>query len=407
MKILNKFSLVILLLAVLLTACNKENIDTTIPEDPNYQPTNVVVNNLVTGLVANTVTGLDLGCLTVIYPFDLSLEDSTTITINSEADFQAAITMTAPNLVVDFVYPLNIIDNDGNAVQAADANELGVAFASCIPTTGWTTSVNNDQIIPAFLLNDFCFDLVYPTDLEDTDGNTYVANDQSEFIDLLATVNELFFSLPLTVVDQDGNQVVITDTNSFFDLSYQCNNVTPAVCGNGIVIQGFGCSELVYPVDAATTDGTIITVNNADEYSNLILSGEILELQFPFSLVDSTGTNTVINNVDDLVNALTACGINVTTLPTDCNIAPAHFLLFFNQGISACGHDVNYPLQIVADNVTYDVNDLGDYFDVYNLYVNNVDGISLIYPVTITMIDTGEVITFNNDDDVCTFISGC
>lgn len=410
MNFLNKFSVVILMLTLLLTACNKENIDSTIPEDPNFQPTTVDVNNMLGAMKPISPNGLDLGCLTVVYPFDLTLESNTTITINDEAEFQVALDMESPNQVVDFVFPLSILDGDGNATQVADNNELGVAFVSCIPSTGWTTSSNTEEIIPAFLLVDLCLDLVYPVNLEDVNGNTYIANNESEFIDLSATNDELFFSLPLAVIDQDGNQVVINDLNSFFDLSYECDGISTPVIGDGNLIEGFGCyDELVYPADVLLSDGSTLTLDNADDYANLVLSGQEAELQFPFSLADSTGTVVVISDTLDLIEAVISCGIITNPNTGSCGNTPAHILLFFNQNLGTvqCGYSVNYPLQVEAENVTYDLNNMQEYLDVYNMYQFQTDKITIIYPVSITITDNGQVITFNDAVEVCTFISGC
>jgi hypothetical protein len=43
-KILNKLSLAALFIVILLSACQRENLDVTIPQEPNYQADTVNVN---------------------------------------------------------------------------------------------------------------------------------------------------------------------------------------------------------------------------------------------------------------------------------------------------------------------------------------------------------------------------
>ena len=70
-NLLSRLSFLLLSLTLVLVACNKKNIDEVIPEDPDYTPPTVEVNNLVTALQANPAGGQSLGCVTIIYPFKL------------------------------------------------------------------------------------------------------------------------------------------------------------------------------------------------------------------------------------------------------------------------------------------------------------------------------------------------
>jgi hypothetical protein len=398
------------LLAVLfLTACNKENIDEVIPGDPAYQPDTVVVNSLMRALVPNPSGSLDLGCISINYPFSLETESGATVVINSTTEFEAAIEELAADPVVNFVFPLSITGSDGTTSQVNNNQELGVAFASCIPTFGWDTAAVSGEILPVCVFDEFlCLDITYPANLEDQDGNTYVAENEAELINYLATVEHLYFTLPMTVLEDDGTSLVINNIGEFFDAAMACEGITPPVVGDGIQVNGFGCYDLLYPFNVVKDNGDVITLNNENEYAYLILSGVSFEIQYPFSLVNPTGNTVVVNSFDDFITTLNECGANIVIDTADICDVPAHILLYFNQGQAPfqCGYLISFPTQVEAEGTLYDLNDMLDYYSVYGQYSNQIDKINIVYPVSVTLSD-GTTLTFNNDNDVCQFIDGC
>ncbi len=399
------------LLAVLfLTACNKENVDETISGDPGYQPDTVVVNSLMLALRSNSSGSLDLGCISINYPFSLETESGATVVINSTADFEAAIDELAADPAVNFVFPLSITGSDGTTSQVNNNQELGVAFASCIPTFGWDTAAVSGEILPVCAFDEYlCFDITYPVNLEDQNGNTYVAEDEDELIDYLATVEHLYFTLPMTVLQDDGTSLVINNLGEFFDAAMACEGITPPVVGGGIEVNGFGCYDLLYPFNVVTDNGDVVTINNANEYAYLILSGVSVEIQYPFSLINLDGETVVVNSFDDFIATLNACGgIVIIIDTTDICDVEAHVLLYFNQGQAPfqCGYLINFPTQVEAEGTVYDLNDMFEYYNVYGQYSNQIDKINIIYPVSVTLND-GTILTFNNDSEVCEFVNNC
>jgi hypothetical protein len=407
MTSLHKICLLAVVALMTLTACNRENVDQIVPDDPQFEPVEVDVNTLMGAMKATNSEGMSLGCMTVLYPFDLKTVSEATVSISSEEDFHAAVSPQIADPAVDFVFPLEVKGAGGSRAQMMNNAELGTSFGSCTPTTGWTAlATSSAGSIPAFLFDSLCFDLVYPVDLEDQNGTPYTATNQGDFINLLATVDTLYFSLPVTV-DTSGVQVTISTQAEFLDLVYTCQGISAPVGGGGFTIQGF-CQKLLFPFDVSLTNGTIETVNDQNDYATLVLAGEYLELVYPYSLEDSAGTVTVINDDTALIAVFIDCGLIEITTPTACN-TPAHALLFFNANMPSmpCSFQISFPLQVVANNITYTINDLNDYLDVYNLFPSQLDAIDLVYPVSVTPYSSGSVITFNNDGEVCAYIDGC
>ena len=150
----NLFSrLSFLLLALVLVACNKKNIDEVIPEDPDYTPPTVEVNNLVTALQANPAGGQSLGCVTIIYPFKLVKDSGSELIISSDDDFEQALSpVNDLDPVIDFVFPLAIYNRQGEWIEVENNTDLGLDFAACAPETGWNLSATEGDLIPAFLV---------------------------------------------------------------------------------------------------------------------------------------------------------------------------------------------------------------------------------------------------------------
>jgi len=410
MNLLRKLNLSLLCAVLIFAACGRENVDEIIPKDPEFEPRVVKVNSLFSAMETKEAAGVSLGCILIEYPFTVELETEDQISIDSEQAFKTAMEQEAPNRVADLVYPLSILEN-GEPKLVQNNQELGSKYASCVPTRGWQMATTNGStpLIPAYLFDNYCFDLVYPVDLQDSSGTAYVATSDSQFIDLVTTIQPLFFSTPFTV-DSSGTQFTINNLNEFIDIVYSCDDVNPPVAGpNGFEVVNFACYELVYPVDVIVGNGPVQQVNDGNEYFNLILSGLHVELQLPFSLQDSAGGITVVNDIEDLLDVLTACGlvvVDTTTNNTACN-TPAHALLFFNTSSIQCRYSINYPVQVEAEGVTYNLNNLTEYLDVYNMYSRNIDAITLLYNVSITLQSDGSTTTFTSDTELCNFIDGC
>ena len=418
MNFLYKSIVLFLMAGLLFTACQKDSIDEVVPvEEPTFEPDTmeVTINALVTNLESNTNEGLDLGCFTIVYPFDLLLASENTITINSEADFIAALDADLPDQVVDFVFPLTIIDDNGETFEVTDNETLEVLFASCIPDDGWDDIEEDEDLLPAFLLGniEFCFDLSYPLDLVDGDGNTSTAEDEEALIDLIVNTEELFFALPMTViVEESGEALVINTPEDFYNAYFECDNIDAPYDSLNYDMNGFACFDLIFPTELQAEDGTTFTVSDENEFADLILSNEYFEFIFPLTLINPDGEEVTYESEEELFFGLQQeCGLVIIIIePTDpCN-TPAHVTLFYNAynifTLSPCPFEINYPMEVTLEGQTYEINGYDDYAEV-NPNPFLIEPIELVYPFSITMDDSGEVVTFNSDDEVCTFFSEC
>lgn len=409
MNFLNKLSVLFLFTALLLTACNKENIDEIVPEDPNFQAEIVDVNSIIGAMEVNSFGGLELNCVTLNYPFELTLESNVTVAINSEAEFQSAIEREAPNRVVDFAFPLNITAKDGTTLEVNDNIELGVNYASCVPKKGWTKSNENTSIMPAFLLYDYCLELEYPINLKDNQDNDYLAESDADVIQYLTESDELFFMFPISVTNVQ-NTSTVESLEEIFNIFGECESSTyePIMSLNdSTAVSPFDCFTFVYPFDAILIpQDSLITVNSEDELVLLSLEGYELDFVYPLDVIDSNENLITISAPEDFIPLFIDCEIiTIDTTSTNICNTEAHVLLFFNSlnilTLNNYEYTINFPVTLVVEGESIVINNEDEYLPAIGGSPFDFKPTDITYPVTITQF--GRDIILNNDDEVCDF----
>lgn len=364
-------------------------------EEPEVET--MTSNPLISQMRSGTATdGLDLGCFSVDFPFDLISEDGTTYTINDVDDFDAVLESAGE--FIDFAYPVNVTYPDGTTASIADGEALGDAFASCIPDGGW-----DEDLFPAFLITELnsCYQMVYPLDLVDGEGNTMTANDEDELVDLVATYYDLFFEFPLSLIDEDGNTLTADNDEELFELLIECDEVINPGGGDT-----FGdCWDYTYPFDMTDQDGNIITINSHDDICNIVLSGAVLDYVYPITLVNGEGQELVVNNDEELNEAWADCG---EWYPGEYGVDVFSFIFnsdTFNNGYEC--YTINYPLAYtnVETGESGSINDATE----AEAYINGTYGFydEVVLPVTVTEIETGNQVTLDDIEAYYDFLYSC
>jgi hypothetical protein len=408
------------LLILLFTACDQENIDEVIPADPGFQPEEITTSNFINALRVdnNEQTNEEealLSCVELDYPFEVALASGATLAINSSEEFLAAVDPTSQDPVVDFVYPLTGTDAEGNVTIFENAEELAMAAIGCIPQEGWEDS-EVTSTIPAFEFTHICLDLVYPISLVDDDGNTYVVNDEDEFLALYMENFFLRINLPIQATSSEGEVYDINDIHEFYAAEATCSGneiIPPVIVEETFVVEGF-CGFLQFPFNLRLGDGTIVTVNDENEYATTILSGtDDFELLYPFTLLQPSEEGmieTVITNDNEYIASFLACGIEIIIEPAEPCDTPTHVLLFFNAHniftVYDCPFDIAYPVDVTIDGRAATLNSVEDYFAETGA-PSRFGDVQLIYPIDVTVAADGSVVTLNSDEEVCAFITSC
>lgn len=393
------------LMAIGFTSCTKENTVIDQQEEVEIEdPTTVKVNPLVNRIETRSADQMELGCLTIDLPFSLDV-DGTVVEINSIEDLEALFSDTSI-VSVDFIYPLEVTLPDGSVQTVNNGEELGEAFAACIPDNGWggdTTIVVTDDAFPAFLISDFasCYNLVYPVDLYDLDNETYTANSEEELINLLASTdpnNILFFTFPLSVEDEDGNVYTAEDGDELFTLLFDCVDDPTGGGVDTFFVGGnfdLACYSIQFPITVELSNGDVTVVNNHEEFCALMLSGYTYTFTYPMTVVDADGNEIVLNSEEDLQAAIEDCGF--WTGDND------FFVLLLTAGTQQDCYTVNYPITVTVDGVDVEINSSEDLVSLTD--TGSLPEVEL--PISITLTATGEVVEINDMEDIFEVLEDC
>lgn len=397
------------------TSCTEDPIsetdNTEIPTDVDEVMFNPLLDNIEN---RDDTDGLELGCFSINTPFSLDV-DGSIFEINTFEDLDNAFDFDANDVApnVDFVYPISITHANGDTEELADGEALGQAFALCIPDEGWESSdsTGTDGAFPAFLITELnsCYELVYPVTLQDYDGTTYTANNEEGLIELLASENFLDFVLPISLQDEDGVYTANT-ADELFDLLLDCQDQTWTGGGDDeeyecpLDIGGIACYNLSFPVTFATIDGGEVVVNNAEEFSAAMISGNIANFVYPVTLVQvDTEEAVTVNSEEELNAAIDACWDGTG----GGNTTGGDAIIFFiaSDDFESDCYSINYPVNVISmgNEVTYASVD--DVNNALQTGANLPD--DLVYPVSVTLNSTGESVVINGAEDIITLLENC
>lgn len=400
-------------LSLMVVSCSKEATSSEEEIPGEFTPIETTSNDLLRrSTTSASQEGLDLDCVTVLYSFEVVDIEGTTYTIGTEEDFIALFEDSAVVVIVDFVYPLTVADEDGVQSDVADAQELAELFANCLPN-GW-----EDGAFPAYLINaeNSCLSLQYPLTVTDLEGEVQVFEDEDDFVAALSS-EVLFFSFPMSLTNLDGETVIAGNIDELLTALFDCNVF---VVDSTLWIDGgfefIGCYQLTFPFDLELADGTVVTVVDHMQYCDLLISGSVAGFAFPLNLIDEDGEAVVVNSQEELNEIIDACydfgggtgGGNVTG---DLGLLLYVALNIDSTGTVAC-YTINWPIDATQIDAvdgeeigTVTITSLDEALSLPGMnsgeFVYNV-----IYPVTVTNTD-GTVVTINGIEDIFQALEDC
>ncbi len=235
------------------------------------------------------------------------------------------------------------------------------------------------------LIEDFeeCYDIQYPIDLLDVDGNVLTAQDDDELADIVIN-NELSgIVYPVNLLDENGAVVEINSEADFQQLD-DCDDDNQ---GDEEFVEEFieeldDCFELVYPISFANDQGDQFTANNEDELEDLKEEGSINAVVFPIKLLDENGDEVEVLDSNELGDLLEICQDNsnnqyslgeLLVLLSECYeiVYPVSFtdsaslLITVNSNSelldatnSSQIAEIDFPLEVTKNNVQVPVNNI-------------------------------------------------
>jgi len=343
-------------------------------------------NPLIKSSGKMSAEGFAIDCIEINYPFAFALESGATITVNNNDETEIAL-YSEEDYVVDLVYPIEAVDQDGNSLTINSADELAETFIECIPEDGWGEF--EDLGFPAFDFEGLCVNIVYPLTLQSDDGETTTVNNEQEFANALAS-EFYYFSFPITVVDQEGNTLEMENDKALMNALFDCVDYNYYYEHSDCPFDFDFCFEIVYPAGLVDEAGNITNVDNADDLYNLIFSGQIVDFVYPITLISEDGTTEEVGDA----NAM-------NELIDDCfDYSYGHYPPFYYYDFCFA---IDYPVDFTdATGNTQTANNEDELFEL--IYSGQV--IDFIYPITIILEDSITT-PVNDQNELSNIISDC
>ena len=218
LKHILKFSWVFALLTIgFFTACTEDEITTE-------ETTEEFVDQAIYALQTSGSIG-NSGCYELVFPITIEFSDNTTVVVNDYDEMIDAIrTWKEANPGVgfenrpQFVFPIEVISDEGELISVADHSELRQLREDC----GWRPRPGHHGHHGHSGHCQPCFELIFPITVQFPDDTTAEATDREALKDL---IRDWFINNPGT-----------TDH-----------------------------PQIVFPIEAELEDGTVVTVNDLDE----------------------------------------------------------------------------------------------------------------------------------------------
>ncbi len=150
-------------------------------------------------------------CFSFVFPIDVLSDDNTTYTVASQEELDLLIEDQDIN---SFLYPLQLLDEDNVTIDVTSEEELIQLTEDCD---------EEEEEFNEFIENlQECYTLVYPVDLKAISNETFTANDQDEFDQLLEDEEIKSFVFPIQLLDEDNVTIDVNNQGKLNQLENDC-----------------------------------------------------------------------------------------------------------------------------------------------------------------------------------------
>lgn len=342
-------------------------------------------------------------CFTIAFPLTVSVNGEN-ITIDSEDAFEELLSSFEGDTIseFDFVFPFNVfVFADSSTVEITSEEDLADVIESC-GFGEWDDDFDFDP-----WMGQSCFNINYPLNLVINDQAVAV-NSEEELLDVLGSLGdledviiELDYPISITLFS-DSTAVVVNSEEEFEDiLEDACdfddgdwddddddddNDWDPN--------EGYGCFEINFPF-SLSINGEVVVVNSEEDFFTISLDlGDVedleIELVYPITVTIFSDSSTVVINSEEEWEAL-------------CDAC------HFDGGDGGFDDEcftINYPLGILVAGETVTVENeeaLGVLFSE----INPEDFGGFAFPLSVTIEETGEIVTVNNEEEFAGLAQYC
>lgn len=338
-----KGALFLALTIATLTSCNKEElVDLTNTETLETSrlaavdasdETTTVVNDIFARRGTNGGGGNGEPCFTLTYPVTVIYPDGTTQMANDRDELKDLFRDFRDNQEEDseeelmLEYPIDVTLEDSTMVTLNSAEELEVLKDECQADDDHHNGNGNHN--GGGNCNG-CFEYNFPITVVYPDGTTQMAADKDELKDLFRdfrdsqeedSEEELTFEYPIDVTLQDSTIVTLNSAEELEALKDECQENDDNHNGNGNGNHNGGgngndCFDINFPISVVYPDGTVETADNKHDLRHLFRafnesqeedSEEELEIQYPIDVTLEDETVMTLNSEAMLDALIESC----------------------------------------------------------------------------------------------------
>ncbi len=150
------------------------------------------------------------------------------------------------------------------------------------------------------------------------------------------------------------------------------------------------CFRFVFPVEIALRNGTIITANDAEDlraaYRRIRNAGLRANFVYPFDVQLANGTVVTVPNFRTIRRIHNFCR-DVRDVPHEPCIA------------------INYPISVISGDTTFTVNNRRELVEANQAF--RPRGVVIVYPIDVTILGTGRVVTVNGARELARLRNWC
>ena len=237
MKNLKMLTYLFALLCIGLTSCGDDLTEDSLLSTENFAAAGLSGLDGVAASRGST-------CFELVFPVTITFEDNSTATVADQEDLKATVLAWKQNntkttdtgderrrgrgkgLRTEFVYPIQVLNQDGETIDIASSEELKAAKEACGGVRG-SKAKKGKRGERA----DKCFSLVYPLTFSFSDGSTQTFEDAASRKEALKAFKEEngrdaekpSLAYPITVEYADGTQAQADSSEALQELKEACS----------------------------------------------------------------------------------------------------------------------------------------------------------------------------------------
>lgn len=291
-------------------------------------------------------------CYQLQYPVLVMNEEETETEVASEEDLSALL---AGEEELFFVFPITLIDEEREEIEAEDAEVLFDLLLEC-------EDDDDDRDYDYDGLE--CYDLLFPVTVILADGSEASISSPERFAYLLLEDKFKDFVYPITLIDEDDEAFDVASEEDLKDALEDCEDYDEddeewsyesrlTFAFLKAIFEDELCFEINFPIEITRFDGDDIeenlTLNGVDGVRRLL--GQMDEdfyyhVVYPFDVMTREGL-IAVENAEILEEVLESCTDLEDDDEDDYDYDNIWELIYFYEGSTVC-YDIVYPLTVLA-----------------------------------------------------------